>query len=368
MKKQKKIGKLITTTVLCFILMGINIYSGDSTRVLNAYTRGLYQQIKHLLGKISICFSFSFGELLVGLLLVLGILIVVRGLSKHLKAIRQGYNTIKDLVCDLHSMLNVLLIGLVVFQLIWGINYYQPPLYEQLDLERQAVDGDLLFKSLTKLSQEMTVERLALEKDTRQVVTTELTVHDLLNLSYNTYRMGAKKYDFVEMPSSPPKAILTSSFFSYNGISGIYNPFTGEANVNILNSKFMLPVVGLHELTHQQGIAREDEANFLAYLIASQSDDPFVRYSGNMLVLIHGLNNLSVIDFDRYVMLYESLDQGIKLDLEAHRNHWAKYDGPLDEVQDHINDQFLKLNGQDEGIKSYSQMIELYLAWTLKNI
>ena len=37
-------------------------------------------------------------------------------------------------------------------------------------------------------------------------------------------------------------------------------------------------------MAHQRGIAREDEANFIAFLVCMASDDPYIRYSGYLEV------------------------------------------------------------------------------------
>lgn len=352
------------------VLIALKLFTSDSMRVFSNYTKGFYEHVKNTLANISVLFSFSYGELLVGIVLLLGIIILLKRLTDFMKQVRLGHmNSLRlFFIRDSLSALNLLLIVVIIFQLMWGLNYYQPSLNEQLHLEEQLVDSDILFTVLSHLSEKMVLERETLAKTEDDVITTEASVGDLLQQSFENYQLAAVKYDFIEMPASPPKAILSSILFSYNGISGIYNPFTGEANVNVLNSEFMLPVVALHELTHQQGIAREDEANFLAYLIAQESEDSFTRYSGDMLVLIHGLNNLRAMDDKRYNVLYESLSPGIISDLKAHQKLWAKYQGALDRFQDSLNDHYLKINGQETGVESYSDMIELYVAWTLKNI
>ena len=60
----------------------------------------------------------------------------------------------------------------------------------------------------------------------------------------------------------PPKPLLASRSLDYLGVSGIYFPFTGEANFNGGTPPVSLPRVMGHEMSHQRGYAREDEANF----------------------------------------------------------------------------------------------------------
>jgi hypothetical protein len=52
-----------------------------------------------------------------------------------------------------------------------------------------------------------------------------------------------------------PKAVLLSHFWSYTGVSGMYFPFTAEANINIKMPHYMIPSSTLHEMAHQRGFA-----------------------------------------------------------------------------------------------------------------
>ncbi len=355
--------------LLSMLLMLLQWFSLDASRVFNSYTRGVYPTIKWLLGKIASITDIAYGEILVGLLLIVGIIVIVKRMRHFFRCLRMDgiQAIILFIVSDLLTVMIGLITTLIVFQGIWGLNYHQLSLQSQLSLERQVVQSDELASLLVDLSAALDIERQGLSKNRSDVVITSASHAQLFQQAYVDYTQASLIYEFVELPSSPPKEIASSVLFSYSGISGIYNPFTGEANVNVLNSAYMLPVVALHEMAHQQGIAREDEANFVAYLISQKSDAPLTRYSGKLLVLIHGLNNLRRIDPIRHRELYEILSEGILNDLRAHSELWATYDGPFEETHKKINDQYLKANGQESGVESYSQMIELYVAWMKNN-
>ena len=69
------------------------------------------------------------------------------------------------------------------------------------------------------------------------------------------------------------KPIFNSNLLCYTGITGIYSPFTGEANVNISSPDIYIPFTTLHEMAHQRGYASEDEANFLVYIACINNKD-----------------------------------------------------------------------------------------------
>lgn len=368
MKAKVLFKKIIWILLLTGILYTINRASKDSSFIYSWYASGVYPGIKGLMSIIPSRVNFSFGEVLVGIAVILGILISMYRFKKFIATVRvESIGTVMALIVnDVLSLITGVLVLVVVFQGIWGLNYHRPPLLEQLGLERQEVSGQVLESLLMDLSVKMDETRSRLTVSEDNVVMSQLSEEELFQQSYKDYLLASKHYKFVEPPASQPKPIAASLFFSYSGISGIFNPFTGEANVNTLNSAYMLPVVALHELAHQQGIAREDEANFIAYLISQNSQEAFTQYSGELLVLIHGLNNLIEIDPQAYERVYLNLSEGIQNDLVAHRILWATYDGTMEELQHEMNDRYLKANGQLSGVESYSEMIELYVAWTTK--
>ena len=127
-------------------------------------------------------------------------------------------------------------------------------------------------------------------------------------------------------------------------------PFTMEANVNVDIADYSIPVTMLHELAHQRGFMREDEANFIAYLAGMNSDNLEIMYSSTMLALIISGNVLYGQD-------------GIKKDIRANTEYWSKYeDTVISTVSTKINDTYLKANAQADGVKSYGRMVDLLLA------
>lgn len=369
MEKKNSVRRSWLTIMFIVIFMSMQLLRAHSLTVYNYYTVGLYPIIKNMQGVISNMMSFSYGEIVVGTVLFLGIVLLtlrIRHLFNSSKYQTKS-GLLKHVLFDIHGLVNVGLLMVILFQVLWGLNYYQPSLFTQLELEHQTITTDQLISTLEPIIEEVNTLRAGLDSSEMDLIVINRSIDQLLKQAYEDFSHCSEKFFFIKKPASHPKAIASSLLFSYNGISGIYNPFTGEANVNQLNSHFMIPVVALHELAHQQGVAREDEANFIAYIVSNESENDFSRYSGKMLLLIHGLNNLKERDSTSHKNLYITLSTDVKNDLSAHRELWAKYEGPLEETHEKMNDAYLKANGQSSGILSYSEMMELYVAWTLKN-
>src|SRR5687768_14965936 len=112
------------------------------------------------------------------------------------------------------------------------------------------------------------------------------------------------------MPSIKP------SFYSYAGnylgFSGYYNPFSGEAQVNTTIPAFSQPFVSCHEIGHQLGFAKEDEANFAGFLSARKSPNPAFRYSVYFDMYGYALRDLFNRDSVSARQLHNQLDSQVR--------------------------------------------------------
>ena len=64
------------------------------------------------------------------------------------------------------------------------------------------------------------------------------------------------------------KGVATPNLLSYTETSGIYSPFTFEANINMQMPDLYFAATAAHEYAHLQGFAREDEANFISWYLS----------------------------------------------------------------------------------------------------
>ena len=126
---------------------------------------------------------------------------------------------------------------------------------------------------------------------------------------------------------------------------------------------YNIPATACHELSHLKGFAREDEANFIAYLACTASDNPEFNYSGAMLAYIHANNALyGAGEVELYREIRDSLCDTAKRDLIANSAFWDQYEGKVAEVSTQVNNSYLQLNNQSDGVKSYGRVVDLLLA------
>ena len=164
-----------------------------------------------------------------------------------------------------------------------------------------------------------------------------------------------------------PKPVLVSRILSIQQYSGVYSPFTVEANYNRDMVSYNIPHTICHELSHLDGFMREDEANFIGYLACLGSDDADFKYSGFLLGWIYAGNALAKEDFEEYARLYRMLSEEVREDMDANREFWAKYEGKAARAAERVNDAYLKANGQGEGVLTYGRVVDLMILDFVKN-
>ena len=50
-------------------------------------------------------------------------------------------------------------------------------------------------------------------------------------------------------------------------------------------------------------------------------------------------------------------------DLAHYNAYWDSFEGPVEEAATTLNDNYLKFNQQESGVKSYGMMVDLILAY-----
>jgi hypothetical protein len=122
-----------------------------------------------------------------------------------------------------------------------------------------------------------------------------------------------------------------------------------------------------HEKAHQRGIASEDEANFVGYLAAAASPDPFARYSALLFAQRQLLTELRPRDPEGVDALLAERLPGVQRDVDAARDYWRRYEGRLRETQTRVNDSYLRWNGVEGGVESYARSVQLLVLFARTN-
>ena len=145
-------------------------------------------------------------------------------------------------------------------------------------------------------------------------------------------------------------------------VGGIYSPFTGEAHVNREPPVWRRAFTTCHEIAHQRGFAREDEANFIAYQVCVRARDAAFEYSGTFHAMQYALGALRRSAPERHTAEIARISERVRDDLRASTEFWMRWKGPISKVAQSTNDRYLRLQGQTAGRASYGRMVDLMLA------
>lgn len=330
------------------------------------YSRGLYPYIGRITSFVNRFTSFSLSEVL-----IIAILVVIAGLT--IWQVRElYYRRVTSRTFALSGLSKLLWVaggGLISFLLVWGLNYQRQPLAVTMGFERReasvdelVVIGRAIVDGINSNHREAHAGGIVEEHDGVPLGQSELISH-----LESAYRQEAALIGTTGEGFGPPKPIYSSHLMTRLGVTGVYMPFTGEPNFNTEPPGFDLPYTLAHEMAHQRGFAREDEANFIAFLVCAKSSHPYIRYSGY-------LNSLSVLGAlarvapERYRELVNALDAGPRADLRARSRFWSRYRGRAAKWSQQVNDAYLKANRIRSGVKNYNDAVSLIIGYYLMHL
>ena len=164
-----------------------------------------------------------------------------------------------------------------------------------------------------------------------------------------------------------PKPILNTWILSVQQTTGVYSPFTVEANYNRDIAYYDIPFTICHELSHLRGYMQEEEANFIGVLATIGADDLYFNYSGYVSAWVYAGNALARIDSTAFATLYARINARTRQDMLYNNAYWQQFEGKPAEAHEQLNDAYLKMQGQATGVRSYGHVTDLMLEYFAEN-
>ena len=363
MKKYLKYkrSKIILLLPLSYLLTFLA--KKNSTLIENIFSKNIYKWISQIISTITGIFPFSVAEVMSWILFVLVVVVSVR----YIIDVFMEENEEKKIEKERKGFLNVLCSASVIvflFVILAGLNYYRYPFINYMNIELQ----DSTIQELSDLTKSLTLQADELRKqipktDEGGVFQLSESNYELAEITDHAFTLLSEKYPILKGSYGKAKPVIFSKVMSKTEITGIFFPFTMEANVNVDISDYTIPSTMLHELAHLRGFMREDEANYLSYLAGINSDNIELQYSSTMLALITAGNALYSQNAQMYYTNRELYSDGVVKDIVANSKYWEQYDDTvISNTTDKINDTYLKANNQTDGVKSYGRMLDILLA------
>lgn len=374
-KFEKKVQYwLIGAFALLFISVILMLVSLKVNGFAQWYATHIYPLLVSVIGRISGFFSFSLCEILIYILLIWLIYTLVQAIRKKSSLSKKNKEDVSLPYLNMEtedskksyliSWFSGVLLGagflIFLYVICCGINYRRTSFSEEsgiIPIEYSAEELKEICMQLTEELNELSDQVLRNEKGIMVLSVDEG------EQAISAMRSLGEEYESLSGYYPRPKKLIVSELLSYQGLSGIYLPFTVEANYNGDMIPYNMPFTACHELSHLRGFMQEDEANFIAFLACIRDENIDFQYSGYMLGWTYCMNALYRMDDESWREVRGLLDKAIEKDLLANNEFWDHYEGVVSEVSNQMNDLYLKANGESEGVQSYSRIVELIVAY-----
>ncbi len=352
----KKNKSLLIWLLLALFIKTISFFPGIIEKY---YSTGLYPFIagiqRILLGWI----PFSLGDIFYA---ILGIIILVKT-YRMIRTIFRRKFTRSYFISGLKVLAMFCLYVYVFFNLLWGLNYDRRGIaYQlQLDVKKYSIlDLDTLAQVMLNRVNEYAVLVTQEEKDSMK------RKRELFDQSRKAYAALATQKNFLAYRSVSVKPSIYSYLGNYFGFQGYYNPFSGEAQVNTIVPPLLRPYITTHEMAHQLGYARENEANFVGFLACRSYDSKLFRYSVYFDMFNYTIGELYRIDSLRARHYLDARDSQFVKDVRDVRIFFKKYQNWIQDLILEGYSFFLKANKQPAGKRSYNEVVSWLIAYYKK--
>ena len=341
---------------LALLLIGFGSFPAA---VEHYYSSGLYPVLLSLRLWLTAWVPFSIGDLLYIIVCIYLIYKLIRSLIQIKK---EGVNRGK-----IWRASAIILLGWISFKLLWGLNYDRLGAGHLLDIEQKAYSGEAVDSLVNELIDSLNSTRKLLTQAKIQVDTLPVgNPAPYFSLAQEAYQRAKTYYPFLPKEAPRVKATLFNPLADYVGFTGYFNPFTAEGQVRTDMPGLELPFVACHETAHMLGFASESEANLMGYLVAIKSDNPYVRYSAYNEIFTYAQREQFVLlaqqkDSVRFMGAVAHnrarLDTLVKQDRKAVRNFFNRHRSSVAPIMSGVYEQYLFLNKQNAGLKSYDEVI-----------
>ena len=343
MKRFTLIFRFITISVALLVA----VFRPSGLTVEDVYARRAYPVIQANLTTLSNRSPVALID--IGLVLVIAVVIAIWVVS-----IKRAKRRLRGIGHALISTLATAAIVYLWFLTTWGLNYARPSLESRLPYDASRVTPQAV--------------RALAEHAIAQANRTHAAAHaagfpaidampqPLINAMHEVERELGRPRTTV---MAKPRYSILSPFFRASSVSGMCDPFFLETLLNPDLTGPERPIVLAHEWAHLSGYAPEDDASFVGLLAALRAG-PAAEYSAWLELAFTAVSQLQPVT---QKLVLEHLAEGARRDQRAiydrvmgarvafvDRAAWASYD------------QMLRSQGVEEGVQSYSRVIELVIA------
>lgn len=343
--------------LLCVALL-IRLLAANKNIVETFYSTAVYRYLASAFRWILGWVPFSVGDFLY-LLLILYFLWKLISIPKFIRSKNKGAVLKANY---LFSLLNKILLLYIVFNVCWGLNYDRKGIRSQMGIAQEEYSKEDLLQV-----NELLLDKVNRCKDAslRQNIV-YATPTEVFRKTHTVYEEASHSFPYLQYKNKSIKSSFFGTVGNYLGFSGYYNPFTGEAQVNTTIPSFLQPYVSCHEVAHQLGYAKENEANFVGYIAATASNDSMFMYSAYLDLFLYANKNLRRTDSVSAKQFSALLNPEVKKDIQLVNEFYRKFQNPVEPYINWLYGKYLQSNQQPSGMLSYSEVVGDLIAYYKK--
>lgn len=335
------------------LIIGLHLTTRGNYALNRALSANFVRPVHRVLSRVTDLVPFSLAEAIYALAIIGGTVYII---TKLIRIFRQ-----KEWGKQVYIILITLLTAGAVFYggfcLLWGVFYYGDDFMTQSGLRREKISTEQLQEVTAWYAQLANEYAGQVPRDEQGVC--QLDRREILARSPQVYLGLEQRFPCLQGPEVHAKGMLFSRVMSLVDFTGFFFPLTAEANVNTDFPSSLFPSTVAHELAHQRGVAKEQEANFVAVLACLDYGDPEYVYSAALLAYTHLGNALYSADRVAWEQVYGSLDESVLRDFAANRAYWKQYETPVQKASNTVYESFLQSYDQNLGLKSYGACVDL---------
>ncbi len=360
--------KKVWGTLFISVLL-VNLLAWNSRAFCDWHVEALFPLSVNLYGRVMSVFPFSVGEVMI----VLGVLLLLAAAVTVVLRLLVREGAVKRFCRSFHHAFAWILLA-VCLVMTWNcfILYhasefdekYMPGKVGRLYTNRElAAVRDHIVEELNRLTVQM-------NRDSQGYL---VYGEEITQKAIGAMQKLGEEYGQLAGYYPQAKEIRASHFLSQQYMTGYYFPFSMEANYNGAMYVINKPATICHELAHLKGFLYEDDANFIGFLACIKSEDPFFRYSGYMSVLPYVEREFRA-SVGKKRSLYQShpaiAASVYEDDIFLTEAAWEEVEekavvetAVVKSVSAQFTETTLKINGVEDGMKSYSRVVQLLLEY-----
>jgi hypothetical protein len=347
--------KAATQLTLIGLAVLVAVFPPGTFAIERWYARGLYPQLQAVTTSVSNRVPVALFDVA---MIILAIIAIV--MWAHSVRVARRKRSIRPIGRGFAATLTLAALVYLWFLTAWGLNYARQPIESVMTYDASRVTPQaaraLAEYAIAQANRTHAAAHAAgfpgIDEMPRPLVTALQDVER---------ELGRPRTTVV----ARPKTSIFSPFFRASSVSGMLAPLFLETLLNPDLTGPERPSVLAHEWAHLSGYAPEDDASFVGLLAALRAG-PAAEYSAWLELAFTAVSQLQPVT---QKLVLENLAEGPRIDQRAiYQRVMANRIETVDRAAWATYDQLLRSQGVEEGVQSYSRVVELLLGTNVLKI